>query len=717
MEFALFCTRINFLVLLVALSSPCKFIQSPMDLGPLNLLQTTNSASLDFGRIYFNSPSAVLRPQSPKEISLLLSFLSASSFSKITVAAKGAGHSVHGQAQALNGIVIEMESLSSSIKIHRRRDLESTPSYADVSGGTLWVELLKESLKYGLAPRSWTDYLYLSIGGTLSNGGISGQTFKYGPQISNVHQLDVVTGTGELVTCSPIKNPELFYAVLGGLGQFGIITSARILLQEAPQKVVKWVRAFYDDFEVFIKDQEMLILMEDMVDYVEGFMVLNEGSLHSSFIAFPANLGSLPQFQPGTSHVYYYCIEFAVYDQPDKHANLDHVVDEISRKLSFMPSLIYSVEVSYFDFLNRVKMEEMNLRGRGLWDVFHPWLNMFVPKSGITQFKDLLLDNISPMLTKMLPSKYSDKQTVIATPSIVLMVECKYIRGTARIHSWRECIIHSGDAPIGEPKKLFSAMSPRLSPAKPSDNGDGDQSGNQNWRKTVSVPLHSGRAVAGSFWWEMATVYGAKVVDEISRKLSFMPSLIYSVEVSYFDFLNRVKMEEMNLRGRGLWDVSHPWLNMFVPKSGITQFKDLLLDNISREGPILIYPILRDKWNANTSAILPESIVGENVLYTVGMLRLANPRSCSQQCVQDFLWQNRQITATATDTATRIGAKQYLSHYTREEQWWDHFGGKWQQFMKRKSAFDPLNILAPGQAIFKRKCSINPYSPLTLTSQ
>jgi hypothetical protein len=36
--------------------------------------------------------------------------------------------------------------------------------------------------------------LYLTVGGTLSNAGISGQTFRFGPQISNVHELDVITG-------------------------------------------------------------------------------------------------------------------------------------------------------------------------------------------------------------------------------------------------------------------------------------------------------------------------------------------------------------------------------------------------------------------------------------------------------------------------------------------------------------------------------------------
>ncbi|RWW13424.1 hypothetical protein GW17_00022858 [Ensete ventricosum] len=355
MEFALFCTKVNILILILALCSPCKFIQSPMDFGPSNLLETKSSASLDFGRIVFNSPSAVLRPQSPRDISLLLTFLSASSFSKVTVAARGAGHSIYGQAQALDGIVIEMDSIPSDIYIHKKRDDESGFSYADVGGGALWVELLEESLKLGLAPRSWTDYLYLSIGGTLSNGGI-----------------------------------KLFYAVLGGLGQFGIITRARILLQDAPPKVrlkscqcfllhvinhgfcgdqVKWIRAFYDDFDTFTGDQELLVSMPELVDYVEGFIVPNEQSLLSTSVAFPAHLGFMPEFHHVSSAKVYYCIEFAVHDFQSEGTSAEQVVEKISKQMSHMPSLMYSVEVSYFDFLNRVRMEEMNLRSRGLWEL------------------------------------------------------------------------------------------------------------------------------------------------------------------------------------------------------------------------------------------------------------------------------------------------------------------------------------------------------------
>lgn len=88
------------------------------------------------------------------------------------------------------------------------------------------------------------------------------------------------------------------------------------------------------------------------------------------------------------------------------------------------------------------------------------------------------------------------------------------------------------------------------------------------------------------------------MVEELSRQMGHLPSQVYTVEVSYYDFLNRVRMEEMSLRSVGLWEVPHPWLNMFVPRSGINEFVDLLLESISAEefeGPALIYPLQRDK--------------------------------------------------------------------------------------------------------------------------
>lgn len=67
--------------------------------------------------------------------------------------------------------------------------------YVDVAGGTLWVDVLRETAEKGVSPVSWTDYLHISVGGTLSNAGIGGQVFRNGPQISNVLELDVIIGT------------------------------------------------------------------------------------------------------------------------------------------------------------------------------------------------------------------------------------------------------------------------------------------------------------------------------------------------------------------------------------------------------------------------------------------------------------------------------------------------------------------------------------------
>lgn len=89
-----------------------------------------------------------------------------------------------------------------------------------------------------------------------------------------------------------------------------------------------------------------------------------------------------------------------------------------------------------------------------------------------------------------------------------------------------------------------------------------------------------------------------QVVELVTGKLSYLRPHAYSVEVAYLDFLNRVRMEEESLRSRGLWDVPHPWLNVFVPRHGVAGFKDLLMGTVTRadfEGPVLVYPLLTDR--------------------------------------------------------------------------------------------------------------------------
>ncbi|GFS43382.1 cytokinin oxidase 3 [Actinidia rufa] len=345
-------------------------------------------ASRDFGKIVQEYPLAVLHPSSANDIATLVNF-SYNSHVPFSISARGRGHSVRGQALAKNGVVVvEMTCLTSyseesGIRVFRNPN-EIGFSYADVGGGQFWIDVLVATLEHGLAPVSWTDYLYLTVGGTLSNAGISGQSFRYGPQISNVHEMDVVTGKGELVTCSKYTNPDLFYAVLGGLGQFGIITRARIALDKAPNRV-KWMRMLYHDFSSFTRDQEHLISIHGL-DYVEGSLIMHQSppnNWRSSFFSLSdqSKINSLV-----SKHGLIYCLEVVKYYDDLTMNTVDEELRMLIKGLSFLRSFIFVKDESFIDFLNRVRNGERQLEAQGLWDVPHPWLNLFVPKSGIMDF-------------------------------------------------------------------------------------------------------------------------------------------------------------------------------------------------------------------------------------------------------------------------------------------------------------------------------------------
>ncbi|CAH8262753.1 unnamed protein product [Arabidopsis lyrata] len=355
----------------------------------LNLTLSTDpsiisAASHDFGNITTVTPGGVICPSSSADISRLLQY-AANGKSTFQVAARGQGHSLNGQASVSGGVIVNMTCLTSVV-------VSKDKKYADVAAGTLWVNVLKKTAEEGVSPVSWTDYLHITVGGTLSNGGIGGQVFRNGPLIRNVLELDVITGKGEVLTCSRQLNPELFYGVLGGLGQFGIITRARIVLDHAPKRA-KWFRMLYSDFTTFTKDQERLISMvNDIgVDYLEGQIFLSNGVVDTSFFP-PSDQSKVADLVK--EHGVIYVLEVAKYYDDPNLPIISKVIDTLTKSLSYLPGFISMHDVPYFDFLNRVQVEENKLRSLGLWEVPHPWLNLYVPKSRIRDFHDGVVKDI-----------------------------------------------------------------------------------------------------------------------------------------------------------------------------------------------------------------------------------------------------------------------------------------------------------------------------------
>ncbi|KAK9273752.1 hypothetical protein L1049_018562 [Liquidambar formosana] len=384
--------------------------------------ESTGLASKDFGGMHAAKPLALIRPFGADDIVRVVR--AASRLSNLTVAARGNGHSINGQAMADRGLVIDMRAMEDNpFNVVPSRG--SSLPYVDVSGGALWENLLKRCVsEFGLSPRSWTDYLGLTVGGTLSNAGVSGQAFRFGPQSSNVTELEVVTGKGDTCICSETENSELFFSVLGGLGQFGIITRARILLQTAPD-MVRWIRVVYAEFDEFTRAAEFLVTRaeDDSFDYIEGFAFVNSDDPVNGWPSVPLDSDQWfdPARIPQTAGSILYCLEVALhYRNSDRLSTIDTNVNRMLGRLGFIEQLKFQVDVSYMKFLLRVKRAEQQSMANGMWDAPHPWLNLFVSKTDIADFNRLVFKKIlkvgvgGPMLVyPLLRSKWDDRTSVV----------------------------------------------------------------------------------------------------------------------------------------------------------------------------------------------------------------------------------------------------------------------------------------------------------------
>ena len=102
------------------------------------------------------------------------------------------------------------------------------------------------------------------------------------------------------------------------------------------------------------------------------------------------------------------------------------------------------------------------------------------------------------------------------------------------------------------------------------------------------------------------------------------------------------------------------------------------------------------RWKNGTSLVTPD----EDVFYLVAFLSSAVPSSAGKDGLDAILARNRRIVKFISDS--NLGIKQYLPHYNSTQEWREHFGAKWEIFLRRKMLYDPLAILAPGQRIFPR---------------
>lgn len=229
---------------------------------------TTGRFSSDFGKLVTGTPRAVLRPRSARDIAVMIDYVRRNGLTIAMNGQSGTGndiesHSSYGQAAVPGGIAVDAKSLSTIHSIGS--------SVAVVDAGVTGAQLTDAALAKGRTPVALTDYLHLSIGGTISVGGIGGTVQKFGLQCDTVEAIEIVTGEGRVVNASRTNNADLFNAALAGGGQVGIIVKVAVRLAPAPSRALL-MNLFYDDLGTYMADQEK-ILADGRFSHQEGEII------------------------------------------------------------------------------------------------------------------------------------------------------------------------------------------------------------------------------------------------------------------------------------------------------------------------------------------------------------------------------------------------------------------------------------------------------------
>ncbi|WP_431961876.1 FAD-binding protein [Actinacidiphila sp. bgisy160] len=313
------------------------------------------AAADDFGHIVHHRPVAVLRPGSVDDVVAMVRFCNRHG---LKVAPRGQGHGTFGQAQADGGLVVETTPLAriGPVGPHSRT--------VTVGAGAKWSDVTRATLAHGLTPPVFTDYLELSVGGTLSVGGLGGQSHHHGAQVDNVTELQVVTGAGELVRCSPARHRDLFEAVLAGLGQCAVIVSATLRLVQAPATVRHYLLP-YHDLGTFLGDQRLLVT-DGRFGYVEGQVLPDANGAFRGYVLEAVSYDASP-------------------DDAELLAGLHHDTAGVQTE-----------NLGYFDFLDRLAASVAALKAAGLWDFAHPWLNLLIPGDKAAAVAGGILDALTP---------------------------------------------------------------------------------------------------------------------------------------------------------------------------------------------------------------------------------------------------------------------------------------------------------------------------------
>lgn len=310
--------------------------------------------SVDFGSFIRRVPRAVLLPASVDDVIKAVSFCRRQ---RIKLVGRGEGHSSGGQSLVEGGLVIDLSTLN---------QIESIgPTSATVQAGVTWKDLLATGIPRGFRPPVVPGFVGLTVGGVLSMGGIGPASYRYGAVVDNVIELDVVTGRGTLETCSRVKNPLLFAAVVGGIGQYGIIVRAKVKMQAALPQARNYLIG-YLDLDAMLADVNILTSQQR----VDGVYLR----------IFPNGTGG-----------WIYGINAVKWFSPSAPPNDARVL----AGLNFPPPALTVADMDAFSYDTVADNIFATLDSQGLYEIPHVWSDVFLPASKTASYVKSTLQTLT----------------------------------------------------------------------------------------------------------------------------------------------------------------------------------------------------------------------------------------------------------------------------------------------------------------------------------
>lgn len=199
-----------------------------------------SSPSYDERRRVFNragSPALIVRPQSHEDIAAAIRFARER---RLELSVRAGGHGWSGLATNNGGLVIDLTSLDTVRVVDQERRL------VRVGAGARWGDVARSLAPHGLAISSG-DTNQVGVGGLTLGGGIGWMARTYGLTIDSLVAAELVTADGRVLHVSEWEHPDLFWAIRGGGGNFGVVTSFDFRAQ--PMRDIVGGSVIYDPSE------------------------------------------------------------------------------------------------------------------------------------------------------------------------------------------------------------------------------------------------------------------------------------------------------------------------------------------------------------------------------------------------------------------------------------------------------------------------------------